>query len=93
MEMRMVNAGWQLRMKRIVERLISSNRRYPVTKVEKELHGLGFVELGADQVAVAFEHAGMELYLEILLDDDHTIHSYFIVPFEENEKKRRKYRW
>lgn len=80
-------------MKRIVERLISTNRRYPVTKIEKELHRLGFVELGADQVAMAFEQARMELYLEIELDDERGIHSYFIVPFEEKEKKRRKYRW
>jgi len=89
----MVNAGWQLRMKRHVERLISTNRRYPVSKIEKELHALGFVELGADQIAVAFEHQMMELYLEILLDDEGKIHSYFIVSFEEKEKRRRKFRW
>jgi hypothetical protein len=89
----MVNRGWQLRMKRLVERLITGNRRKPVLSLEKDLHALGFVELGADQVAVAFEHTIMELYLEIELDDERTIHSYFIVPFEEKEKKRRKYRW
>ena len=89
----MVNKGWQLRMKRTVERLITGNRRAPVYKLEKELHALGFVELGADQVAAAFEHRAMELYLEIGLDDSRLIHSYFIVPFEEKEKKRRKYRW
>jgi hypothetical protein len=89
----MVNRGWQLRMKRLVERLVTGNRRKPVPGLEKDLHALGFVQLGADQIAVAFEHAGMELYLEIELDDDRTLHSYFIVPFEEKEKKRRKYRW
>jgi hypothetical protein len=89
----MVNKGWQLRMRRLVERLVTSHRREPVSRLEKDLHALGFVELGADQVAVAFEHASMELYLEIELDDDRHIHSYFIVPFEEKEKKRRKYRW
>lgn len=89
----MVNKGWQLRMKRIVERLISTSRRYPVKRVEKELSALGFVELGADQVAVAFEHVMMELYLEIALDGEGAIHSYIIVPFEEKEKQRRKYRW
>lgn len=52
-------------MKRLVERLITGNRRVPLNKLEKELHALGFVELGADQVAVAFEHRAMELYLEI----------------------------
>jgi len=89
----MVNKGWQLRMKRLVERLVTSHRRMPVSKLEKDLHALGFVELGADQVAIAFEHVIMELYLEIELDDERHIHSYFIVPFEEKEKKRRKYRW
>ena len=89
----MVNKGWQLRMKRLVERLVTGNRRAPVKKLEKDLHALGFAELGADQVAIAFEHVIMELYLEIELDDERHIHSYFIVPFEEKEKKRRKYRW
>ena len=89
----MVNKGWQLRMKRLVERLVTSHRRAPVSKIGKDLHALGFVELGADQVAIAFEHVIMELYLEIELDDERHIHSYFIVPFEEKEKKRRKYRW
>jgi hypothetical protein len=89
----MVNKGWQLHMQRLVERLVTSNRKAPVHKLEKELHALGFVELGADQVAVAFEHVLMELYLEIGLDDNRCIYSYFIVPFEEKKKKRRKYRW
>lgn len=89
----MVNLGWQLRMKRLVERLVTSHRRMPVIRLNKDLSALGFVELGADQVAIAFEHRIMELYLEIELDDERKIHSYFIVPFAEKEKKRRKYRW
>jgi hypothetical protein len=89
----MVNQGWQLRMKRLVERLITRERNLPLRKLENDLRTLGFIEIGADQVAVAFQHANMELYLEIELDDRRCIHSYFIVPFEEKEKKRRKYRW
>jgi len=89
----MVNKGWQLRMKRVAERLITKDRRAPVIRLEKDLHALGFVELGTDQVAIAFEQVPMELYLEIELDDERRVHSYFIVPFEEKEKKRRKYRW
>lgn len=89
----MVNKGWQLRMKRVVERLVTKDRRVPVIRLENDLHALGFVELGADQVAIAFEQVPMELYLEIELDDERRVHSYFIVPFEEKEKKRRKYRW
>lgn len=89
----MVNHGWQLRMKRIVERLVSSNKLLPLRKVEKDLHALGFAELGTDQVAIGFEQGTMELYLEIELDDDRRIRSYFIVPFEEKKMNRRKYRW
>jgi hypothetical protein len=89
----MVNKGWQLRMKRVVERLVTRDRRAPVTRLETDLHALGFVELGADQVAIAFEQVPMELYLEIELDDERRVHSYFIVPFDEKEKKRRKFRW
>ena len=89
----MVNKGWQLRMKRLVERLVSGNRNAPLRKVEQELHALGFAELGTDQVAVGYEHLLMELYLEIGLDDNRCIQSYFIVPFEEKGKMRRKYRW
>jgi hypothetical protein len=83
----MVNPGWQLRMKRHVERLITGNRKQPVRKVEQDLHALGFVQLGADQVAVAFEHVFNELYLEIELDDEHRIHGYFIVPFTKKREE------
>ena len=37
----------------------------PVKKLEKDLHALGFADVGADQIAIAFEHVIMELYLEI----------------------------
>lgn len=89
----MVNKGWQLRMKRLVERLVTRERRLPLSKLEKDLLALGFVEVGADQVAMAFEHIAMELYLELELDDRCCIHSYFMVPFDEKEKRQRKYRW
>jgi len=89
----MVNKGHQLRTKRGVERLITGNRRMPLIRIEKDLALLGFTELGADLIAVAFEHKENELYLEIYLDDARSIHSYLLVTFDEKNKKQRKFRW
>jgi hypothetical protein len=89
----MVNAGQQHRMKRSVERLFSGSCHTPLVRLERELLKRGFVETGADQVAVAMENVPMELYLEIELEGSRCIHSYLIVSFEEKEKKRRKFRW
>jgi hypothetical protein len=91
--MSMVNKGHQLRTKRAVERLITGNHRMPLVRIEKELALLGFTELGADPIAVAFEHKPHELYLEIYLDDARAIHSYLLVTFNEKNKKQRKFRW
>ena len=90
---RMVNTGQQLRMKRNVERLFTGSNRTPLSRIEKDLIRLGFVETGADQVAVAMENQPMELYLEIELDDSKCIHSYLILSFAEKTKKQRKFRW
>ena len=65
----------------------------PLIRLEREFLKRGFVETGADQVAVAMENVPMELYLEIELEGTRCIHSYLIVSFEEKEKKRRKFRW
>jgi len=89
----MVNKGHQLKTKRNAERLITGNRRSPLARIEKELAWIGFTEIGADPIAVAFEHKADELYLEIFVDDDRHIHSYLLVTFEEKKKKQRKYRW
>ena len=89
----MVNTGQQHRMKRSVERLFTGSCHRPLTGLQRELLKRGFVETGADQVAVAMENVPMELYLEIELEGTRCIHSYLIVSFEEKEKKRRKFRW
>ena len=89
----MVNKGQQLRTKRKTERLISGSCNFPLNRIEKELGDIGFIQLGADQVAIAMEHRPHELYLEILLDEGRCIHSYLLVPFEEKDKKQRKFRW
>ncbi len=89
----MVNTGQQHRMKRHVERLFTGSCHTPLARLERELLKLGFVEKGADPVAVALENIPMELYLEIELEGARCIHSYLIVPFGEKEKKRRKFRW
>ena len=89
----MVNKGWQLRMKRNVERLFKDSCNRPVQGIEKALIPLGFKETGADPIAVAFEHPLMELYLEIELGDGRCVHSYLLVTFDERNKRRRKFRW
>jgi hypothetical protein len=89
----MVNKGWQLRMRRLVERLVCEHSSEPLRKISGTLTALGFVELGSDQVAVAFSHTIMELYLEIGLDNARRIENYCIVSFEEKEKQLQKYRW
>jgi len=89
----MVNKGWQLRMRRLVERLVCKHRRESLRKITGTLSALGFVELGSDQVAVAFSHTMMELYLEIGLDDARRIQNYCIVSFEEKEHHAQKFRW
>jgi hypothetical protein len=89
----MVNKGWQLRMRRLVERLVCEHQREPLRKITGTLAALGFVELGSDQVAVAFSHTIMELYLEIGLDNSRRIQNYCIVTFEEKERQLQKYRW
>jgi hypothetical protein len=89
----MANKGLQLRTKRKTERLITGSCNLPLHRIEKELGDMGFTQLGADQVAIAMEHRTHELYLEILLDEGHCIHSYLLVTFEEKDKKKRKFRW
>jgi hypothetical protein len=89
----MVNKGWQLRMRRLVERLVCEHRREPLRKITATLVALGFVELGNDHVAVAFSHTMMELYLEIGLDDARRIQNYCIVSFEEKEHPGQQFRW
>jgi hypothetical protein len=89
----MVNKGHQLRTKRKTERLITGNCNLPLYRIEKDLGDIGFTQLGADQIAIAMEHRPHELYLEILLDEGHCVHSYLLVTFEEKNKKQRKFRW
>jgi hypothetical protein len=89
----MVNKGQQLRTKRKTERLMVGNCNLPLSRIEQELGDIGFVELGADPIAVAMEHRPHELYLEIGLDEGRCVHSYLLVTFEEKNKKQQKFRW
>ena len=88
-----VNKGNQLRTRRKTERLISGSCSLPLLQIEKDLAEIGFSQLGADPVTLAMEHRPDELYLEISLDENHCIHSYLLVTFEEKKKKQRKFRW
>jgi hypothetical protein len=89
----MVNKGQQLRTKRKTERLITGGCNLPLYRIEKELGDIGFIELGADPIAIAMEHRPHELYLEIGLDEGRCVHSYLLVTLEEKNKKQRKFRW
>ncbi len=89
----MVNKGQQLRTKRKTERLITGSCNLPLYRIEKDLASLGFIQTGADPIAIAMEHPKDELYLEIWLDESRCIHSYLLIPFEEKNKKLRKFRW
>jgi hypothetical protein len=76
-----------------VEELFADSCGKELRDIEQELGKLGFTETGADPAAIAFEHKTMELYLEIELDNARCVHGYFLVPFEEKQKKQRKFRW
>jgi hypothetical protein len=80
-------------MKRNVERLFTGSSNIPITSVEKELIRLGFIETGADPVAIAMENRTSELYLEIELDNSRYVHSYLVLSFGEKAKKQRRFRW
>jgi hypothetical protein len=89
----MVNKGNQLRTRRKTERLISGSCNLPLYRIEEELAGIGFFQLGADPVSLAMEHRRDELYLEISLDENRCVHSYLLLTFEEKNRKQRKFRW
>jgi hypothetical protein len=57
------------------------------------LQGAGFIEPGANPIAIAMEQGPEELYPEIGLDKDHYKHRYLLVTFEEKNKKQRKLHW
>jgi hypothetical protein len=89
----MVNKGNQLRTRRKTERLITGSCNLPLYRIEEELAGIGFFQLGADPVTLAMEHRRDELYLEISLDENRCVHSYLLLTFEEKNRKQRKFRW
>jgi hypothetical protein len=89
----MVNKGNQLRTRRKTERLITGSCNLPLNRIEEELAGIGFFQIGADPVTLAMEHRRDELYLEISLDEKYCVHSYLLLTFEEKNKKQRKFRW
>jgi hypothetical protein len=89
----MIDKNQQSELMKKVEELFTESCARPLRDIEKELARLGFTEKGADPIAVALEHRSLELYLEIKLDEDRCIHSYFLIPFDEKEKKQRKFRW
>lgn len=58
-----------------------------------ELKKWGFVERGADPAVIILIHPKLELFLEIGLTAEGTIHSYELLPFDKLSKKQEKFRW
>ena len=89
----LVNHGLQLRIKRSVERLFTGSCKTPFSRIGKDLLRLGFIETGADPVAIAMENRSAELYLEVERDEGECVHSYLVLSFNEKAKKQRRFRW
>lgn len=89
----MVNAGQQLRMKRNIERLFTTSCGRPVMSYLKALAGLGFAQEGGDPAVLMLVHRASDLFLEVMLDENRCVHSYWIGTSAEREARHRKFRW
>ncbi|TAJ45681.1 hypothetical protein [Methanofollis fontis] len=89
----MTDQKYQSGMMKTVEAILDDARNRSMENLERDLTGLGFVQIGADPAAVAMEHRGEELYLEMELDDAGVVHSYILIPFEEKKQKQERFRW
>jgi len=76
-----------------VEDLFNLNDADQVREIERKLTEYGFVQKGADPAVLAMEHAGLELFIEIELDEDGRVHAYTLLPFDERAKKQERFRW
>jgi hypothetical protein len=89
----MVDSNQQRTMMKKVETLFHRLDRTEPIQIEERLRELGFVERGADPAVILLIHPELNLYLDILLDEEGLIHGYELVPEEEWEKKQEKFRW
>jgi len=89
----MVNREEQVELMKKTEALLERCCGAKTDRIEKELTALGFVQKGGDPATVMMEHAGLNLHLDIGLDETGNLHSYELLPFDELDKKQEKFRW
>jgi len=89
----MVDRDYQTGMMKTAESILDAAEGRPLESIERDLAGLGFVEIGADPAAVAMEQKDLELYLEIEIDPGGAVHSYVLIPFKEKLQKQEPFRW
>ncbi|MDK2974295.1 MAG: hypothetical protein PWP08_666 [Methanofollis sp.] len=89
----MVERDDQTGMMKTVESILDAAGGRPLESIERDLAGLGFVQVGADPTAVAMEQKDRELYLEIEIDPEGAVHSYVLIPFDEKLQKQEPFRW
>lgn len=83
----------QAEMMKKVELIVEEFEQKPLSRIERQLLDLGFVQKDADPAIVLMEHHDLQLTLEIGLNEDGNIHGYEILTFEEITKKQEKFRW
>jgi len=88
----MVDREYQIGMMKTAESILDAAEGRPLESIERDLAGLGFVEIGADPAAVAMEQKDLELYLEIEIDPGGAVHGYVLIPFEEKLQKQEPFR-
>jgi hypothetical protein len=79
-------------MKRVESLFLCYDGSKPTTIVS-ELKKWGFVERGADPAVIILVHPELELFLEIGLTEEGTIHSYELLPFDKLNEKQGRFRW
>jgi hypothetical protein len=89
----MVDKETQIALMERVEELFNLNDADQLRDIERKLTEFGFVQEGADPAMLAMVHAGLELFIEIEIDEDGKVHGYDLLPFEELSKKQEKFRW
>lgn len=79
-------------MKRVESLFLCYDGSKPITLVS-ELKKWGFVERGADPAVMVLVHPAQELFLEIGLNEEGTLHSYTLLPFDALNEKQERFRW
>ena len=83
----------QLDIMKKVEKLFLPGSGTGFGRIEKGLLELGFVQKGGDPAIAVFENRDVELLIDVELNEDGKLHGYEIFPFEDLDKRQRKFRW